>query len=633
MATAPAGFNYFRRNELFPSGNTKLALDYFRRVAPILPMGQDVVAGLVLGGAASVIGISFTYFPTGNCKLGGSASVSTYYNYSISAGNAVLGNSGPVVYYLNYASTGNAVFGVAAAASLVDNSTTFNYTAGGKITTGETSFVSIVYTASGNGQFGGTAGKNFFIKPYGAMYWTPVTFKSRLAFSNGATYISSYWQYVASGGLNAKGGANVASSSWNYEAVYWTSGPESAFRIGGQGADYHPLNRQFNYVAQFWAEPAPPYLAAIQIDGGDPNVAASYHRYIAQYLAAPSPPYLAGITTNGHSEVAFNLWYYYASGGPHVRSESSQKVYRSIVSDPKKIITTVDADIVFYKDYNASGGLRLDGAAANVKFSPNYTPSGGLRLGSGAVVGNVLYASYIAGGKIKTGNAAQLHYTYTKTTGNARFGGAANVACSYHAYTAIPSGLGLYAPSYYELIYHEQPLGFWIRQDSVGTTLVNGGTSSEVASLTGSPTFQLTSLIPNQGDGYSMRFDTINTCAVLNSVEFNDNELTKRSISLVFSADDTTLRSCLYDEGNTINGLNLYIVNGEIHFHVWRIDPPIFESHSLSYPINVGQAYHVVAIFDPVNNAMTLYVDGIFVGTEGVVVSSLTSTTIFGSKS
>jgi hypothetical protein len=598
MAATPGTFDYFRRGGIYPNGNTKTALDYFRRGEPIVTMGADtVVGGAVLGGTAFVCR---AYFPSGRAVLGGTAPVVFTKTYTPSSG-FVAGGTAPVVFAKTYLASGGMVLGGTAPASL--SSTIFTYLASGGMLLDGTADADLV---------------DALVFYSYTMHWYVLPEEEGGSFTSAfqtvassSAVVSPFWQYVGSGCIETDGEFNIVSSQWTYTghwynilAVHPVKVFESAFQFTDTGASYYPTTLAFQYDAN------PGDTESSLTLGGTSQAAPSYWQYVANHGMVVSRLRFRETT----ADTAYFLWYYFASGNSKPAGTSDQRVNRVIPATTARMQASSTGSPLLYFSYLSSGGI-ASGSSAPMFYAPTYQADGGM-VTAGATQILVDRYTYVPAGKITTGNSAQQKRDYVVSGTGATFGGSAWAACSYYGYVAVPASLGLYAPSYYELIDHQKPIGFWIKSDTEASTLTNYGTAGTGgdATLSGSPVFQQPNWIPNNKDGYSMRFDWINTVAVVSGTEFTDAG-PYRSISMVFRVNDLKARSVLYEEGNSLNGLNLSVTHeGNLVFHAWNISPPVFDSTSLSVPVTLDRTHHVAAVADGNANQMRLYLNGALVG-------------------
>ncbi|MCP3973399.1 MAG: hypothetical protein GY720_02770, partial [bacterium] len=168
-------------------------------------------------------------------------------------------------------------------------------------------------------------------------------------------------------------------------------------------------------------------------------------------------------------------------------------------------------------------------------------------------------------------------------------------------------------PPYRDVVLGDGASVHWRLGEASGTAVIDelGGNNN---TYMGSPTLGTTPLISDADTAAS--FDGINdTIHLVNSVELNQASpaLTK-TIELWFNADDVAARQVLLEQGSISRGLNIYLMNGQIHTGAYNTSSsggdtpwgPVF----LSSPVVAGATYHVVMVFDQPTNTFSLYVNG-----------------------
>ena len=145
------------------------------------------------------------------------------------------------------------------------------------------------------------------------------------------------------------------------------------------------------------------------------------------------------------------------------------------------------------------------------------------------------------------------------------------------------------------------------------TDLGNGGGVN--ATPTGGATLGAAPIY-NNGGGNSVQFDGVNDhISVADSNLINLNATAARTVELVFNADDTTGRQILFEEGANVNGLTIYIDNGEVYVTAEDDNggnryADIFHSAS----INAGETYHVAFVFSAAEDRFQGFLNGVAMG-------------------
>lgn len=83
-----------------------------------------------------------------------------------------------------------------------------------------------------------------------------------------------------------------------------------------------------------------------------------------------------------------------------------------------------------------------------------------------------------------------------------------------------------------------------------------------------------------------------------------DTQLNSRTGTFWFNALDTAPLQMLYEEGGRINGLNIFLDQGQIHIGAWANRA----GQWLSQPVTSNQWHHAAYVFD--NGQFSLYFDG-----------------------
>ncbi len=154
----------------------------------------------------------------------------------------------------------------------------------------------------------------------------------------------------------------------------------------------------------------------------------------------------------------------------------------------------------------------------------------------------------------------------------------------------------------------QEPIAYFPLSDG---TLSNIGTSAAITASNDGATTGATALYNNGGTG-SVQFNGgTNRITVSNSPLINENAQPRRTVELVFNADDVTARQVLYEEGATVNGLTIYIDNGLLY--VTAEDDQggnRYSNININAPIQTGTTYHVGFVLDAPGNTFTGYLNG-----------------------
>ncbi|WP_390615033.1 LamG-like jellyroll fold domain-containing protein [Maricurvus nonylphenolicus] len=161
---------------------------------------------------------------------------------------------------------------------------------------------------------------------------------------------------------------------------------------------------------------------------------------------------------------------------------------------------------------------------------------------------------------------------------------------------------------------------YW-NADNNEQDLAPGGSVSDTLSLRNGASYNANGRI-----GQSLSFDGVNDyVAVANSADINSApaDFVQRSISLWFKADDASGRQVIFEEGGSINGLNIYVENGQVFVGGWSTS----EGHGWvgtwhSAAVTDGQWHHVTLVLDAsANGANTTAPNSFFAYLDGQDIS------------
>lgn len=146
--------------------------------------------------------------------------------------------------------------------------------------------------------------------------------------------------------------------------------------------------------------------------------------------------------------------------------------------------------------------------------------------------------------------------------------------------------------------------------DRIGT--LNGG-------YVGGPTLGQPGLVASDADT-AVRFDGIDDMVqVGDSALVNTSTRDQRTVELWFNPDRVSGRQVLYEEGGTVNGLNIYLDGAQLYATAWS-NGSSWSNQLVTVrptPVAVGTRYHVAVTLDAVaTKTLNLYVDGVSVATS-----------------
>lgn len=107
--------------------------------------------------------------------------------------------------------------------------------------------------------------------------------------------------------------------------------------------------------------------------------------------------------------------------------------------------------------------------------------------------------------------------------------------------------------------------------------------------------------------------------AVPNDDSINTNgPFPERTVELIFNAESTSGRQVLWEEGGTVNSLNIYIDNGQLRVNGRTTFGGGYGPLDISIPIDAGVSYHVAFTQDGPNGQFTGYLNGESFGSEAI---------------
>lgn len=99
----------------------------------------------------------------------------------------------------------------------------------------------------------------------------------------------------------------------------------------------------------------------------------------------------------------------------------------------------------------------------------------------------------------------------------------------------------------------------------------------------------------------------------------NNMNIVERSIAFWFKLDDTNNRQVLFKEGDQWDGINIYVMNDQIHFGFWSDTLNALPETWVSAPMRDDTTWHHAAfIFDGTGATQSYYLDGVNVGTQSI---------------
>ena len=175
---------------------------------------------------------------------------------------------------------------------------------------------------------------------------------------------------------------------------------------------------------------------------------------------------------------------------------------------------------------------------------------------------------------------------------------------------------------YDDSILVDAPVAYWRLSEFEGTVAANRmAPTTPDGTINGTIRFLQQGLLANSSDT-GLLFNGAQSISVASSPLINSysGNATAKTIELWFSAPNVQTRQVLYEQGGTLNGLNLYIDAGQLYFGTWNAN--VF-GPTVKTDITGNTTYHVVAVFGA--STATLYVNGVQVATEATSFSGIAS--------
>jgi uncharacterized protein (TIGR03382 family) len=176
------------------------------------------------------------------------------------------------------------------------------------------------------------------------------------------------------------------------------------------------------------------------------------------------------------------------------------------------------------------------------------------------------------------------------------------------------AGVQFKADRYAQAVMADSPIAYWRMGEAAGQTEARnvGLLGSAVRGTLGTGvSFGQPGLTDSDTNTAALFDGTANSYIDIpdNSL-INTSNLDIETIELKFNADDVNPRQVLYEQGGGVNGLNLYIENGELNLGAWQASGGAGNQFFISEPIDAGTDYHVALVFDSAN-MLTGYLNGV----------------------
>ncbi|MFL9460920.1 MULTISPECIES: LamG-like jellyroll fold domain-containing protein [Scytonema] len=165
----------------------------------------------------------------------------------------------------------------------------------------------------------------------------------------------------------------------------------------------------------------------------------------------------------------------------------------------------------------------------------------------------------------------------------------------------------------------DNPIAYWRLGEITETIADNLGSlgSAVDGTYSGSPLFGISGLIGDSNT--AVKFDGVDDGVLIpdNSSINTGASYSQKTIELTFSADTVTGTRIIYEQGDTTNGLNIYLKDNQLKLGAWASN----SGQWLSYEISADKTYHVVLVFNA--GQLTGYVNGKSIGTVSTTFTSI----------
>ncbi len=164
-----------------------------------------------------------------------------------------------------------------------------------------------------------------------------------------------------------------------------------------------------------------------------------------------------------------------------------------------------------------------------------------------------------------------------------------------------------------DLILADSPVGYFRLDDADGPVAENLGTLGDGGDgIFTNGVGQSDEILFFGAGGPAATFDGTNQFIAIP----NDNSINtpgpfpERTVELIFNANTTSGRQVLFEEGGTVNSLNIYIDDGLLRVNGRTTNAGGFGPLDISVPVEAGVSYHVAFTQDGPNERFTGYLNG-----------------------
>ncbi|MCI5060686.1 MAG: type I secretion C-terminal target domain-containing protein [Alphaproteobacteria bacterium] len=165
----------------------------------------------------------------------------------------------------------------------------------------------------------------------------------------------------------------------------------------------------------------------------------------------------------------------------------------------------------------------------------------------------------------------------------------------------------------------DNPIVYYKMDETSGTTITNYGSLGATVNGTLSGTYTLDDTDQYLSSSSSIDFEGSSLLSIPNDAAINTSgPYNARTIEMVFTANSTTGRQVLFEEGGGSNTLVIYIDSGNLYFN--GVDSGDWGPFTINTAITAGTTYHAALVLDQANSTLTGYLDGGVVGTGAITI-------------
>ena len=168
-------------------------------------------------------------------------------------------------------------------------------------------------------------------------------------------------------------------------------------------------------------------------------------------------------------------------------------------------------------------------------------------------------------------------------------------------------------------ILDDNPVLYFKMNETSGTTIINYGSLGSAVDGTISGTYTLDDTSQYLVSDGAIDFEGSATLEVPDDNAINTSgPYNARTVELTFTANSTTGRQILFEEGGGSNGLVIYIDNNNLYFN--GVDAGDWGPFTINTAITAGTTYHAAIVLDQASSTLTGYLNGAVVGTGAITI-------------